>query len=36
MISWKTRFFIPRSAEGPAILARLMDRHRLVATAGRA
>ncbi len=36
MISWKTRFFIPRSAEGPAILARLMDRHRLVATADRA
>jgi len=36
IISWKTRFFIPRSAEGPAILARLMDRHRLVATAGRA
>lgn len=35
MISWKTRFFIPRSAEGSAILSRLMARHRLVATAER-
>lgn len=29
MISWKLRFFVPVNAEGPAILAKLMERHRL-------
>lgn len=35
MIAWKVRFFIPTSDEGPAILARLMERHRLIDVASR-
>jgi hypothetical protein len=36
IISWKLRLFVPASAAGPAILARLMERHPLVAIADRA
>ncbi len=35
MIAWKVRFFIPTSEEGPAILSRLIERHRIVDVAGR-
>lgn len=35
MIAWKVRFFIPTSDEGPAILSRLIERHRIVDVAGR-
>lgn len=35
MIQWKTRFFIPMTDEGPAILSRLMQRHRLIDVASR-
>lgn len=35
MIAWKVRFFVPTSDEGPAILARLMQRHRLTGIARR-
>ncbi|EJZ19846.1 hypothetical protein NE852_26515 (plasmid) [Rhizobium sp. Pop5] len=35
MIAWKVRFFIPTSEAGPAILARLMQRHRLIDIASR-
>lgn len=35
MIAWKVRFFIPTSEEGPAILSRLLERHRIVDVAGR-
>ena len=36
IISWKLRMFIPVSAAGPAILARLMERHPLTSVADRA
>lgn len=36
MIAWKVRFFVPTTDEGPAILARLMARHRVVDVASRA
>jgi predicted RNA methylase len=36
MIAWKLRFFIPTSDEGPAILSRLLERHRILDVAGRA
>jgi hypothetical protein len=35
MISWKLRFFVPTTEEGPAILARLIERHRLTGIASR-
>jgi hypothetical protein len=35
MIAWKVRFFIPTTDEGPAILSRLIERHRIVDVAGR-
>lgn len=35
MIAWKVRFFIPTSEEGPAILARLIEQHRIIDVAGR-
>ena len=35
MIAWKVRFFIPTGEEGPAILARLMQRHPLTDIASR-
>lgn len=35
MIAWKVRFFIPTTDEGPAILARLIERDRIVDVAGR-
>jgi len=35
MIAWKLRFFIPTSDEGPAILSRLIEQHRIVDVAGR-
>jgi hypothetical protein len=35
IISWKLRLFIPTSAEGPAILGRLMERHPLIGLADR-
>lgn len=35
MIAWKVRFFIPTSEAGPAILARLIEQHRIVDVAGR-
>ena len=35
IISWKLRLFAPTGAEGPAILARLMERHPLVRIADR-
>ncbi|MBB6469050.1 putative RNA methylase [Aminobacter lissarensis] len=35
MIAWKLRFFIPTTDEGPAILSRLIERHRIVDVAGR-
>lgn len=36
MIAWKISFFIPTTEEGPAILSRLIERHRIVDVAGRA
>jgi hypothetical protein len=30
MFSWELRFFVPRSHEGPAVLSRLIERHRLI------
>lgn len=35
MIAWKVRFFIPASDDGPAVLSRLLERHRIVDVAGR-
>jgi predicted RNA methylase len=35
MITWKVRFFVPTTDEGPAILSRLIERHRVVDVAGR-
>jgi len=35
MIAWKVRFFVPASDEGQAVLSRLLERHRVVAVAGR-
>lgn len=34
LINWKLRFFVPTTEEGPAILARLLQRHRLIDVAG--
>ncbi|KAB2694586.1 methylase [Ochrobactrum sp. Kaboul] len=36
MIAWKVRFFIPTSEEGPAVLARLAERHPIIDMTGRA
>ena len=36
MIAWKVRFFIPTTDDGPAILSRLIEQHRIVDVAGRA
>ncbi|MBZ9761723.1 strawberry notch family protein [Mesorhizobium sp. CA8] len=36
MIAWKVRFFVPTTDDGPVILSRLMERHRIVDVAGRA
>jgi hypothetical protein len=36
IISWKLRLFVPTGAEGPVILARLMERYPLVRIADRA
>jgi predicted RNA methylase len=30
MISWKLRFFVPVTDEGPGVLSKLMQRHRLI------
>jgi hypothetical protein len=35
MIAWKVRFFVPTTDEAPAILSRLIERHRGVDVAGR-
>ncbi|CAN7624734.1 strawberry notch-like NTP hydrolase domain-containing protein [Pararhizobium sp. LjRoot238] len=35
IIAWKTRFFVPTTEEGPVILGRLMQRHRLVDVSSR-
>lgn len=35
MISWKLRFFVPVTGEGPGILSKLMQRHRLIDIARR-
>ncbi|MET3793269.1 bifunctional class I SAM-dependent methyltransferase/DEAD/DEAH box helicase [Aquamicrobium terrae] len=35
MISWKLRFFVPATSEGPAILSKLMQRHRLIDVVSR-
>jgi len=35
MIAWKLRFFVPVTDEGPAILAKLVQRHRLLAVESR-
>jgi Mn-dependent DtxR family transcriptional regulator len=35
MISWKLRFFVPVTDDGPAILKKLMQRHRLLAVESR-
>lgn len=35
MISWKLRFFVPTTEEGPTILSRVMQRHRLITVATR-
>ncbi len=35
IIAWKTRFFVPLTGEGPAILSRLMERYRLLDVASR-
>ena len=36
IISWKLRLFIPTAAQGPALLAALLDRHTLVGVTDRA
>jgi hypothetical protein len=36
IISWKLRLFVPTGASGPAILAKLMERHPLVRVADKA
>ena len=36
IIAWKLRLFVPTSADGPAILARLMERYPIVRIADRA
>jgi hypothetical protein len=36
IISWKLRLFVPTGAFGPAILAKLMERHPLIRIADRA
>ncbi|KUM26698.1 methylase [Mesorhizobium loti] len=36
IISWKLRLFIPTGAQGPALLAALLDRHTLVGVTDRA
>ena len=36
IIAWKLRLFVPTGAEGPAILARLMERYPIVRIADRA
>jgi hypothetical protein len=36
IISWKLRLFVPTGAEGPVILARLMERYPLLRIADRA
>jgi predicted RNA methylase len=36
VISWKLRLFVPAGASGPAILAKLMERHPLVRVADKA
>jgi hypothetical protein len=35
IITWKLRLFVPTGANGPAILARLMERHPIVRIADR-
>lgn len=35
MIAWKLHFFVPTTEEGPAILSRLMQRHRLLDVVSR-
>ncbi|WP_331375356.1 strawberry notch-like NTP hydrolase domain-containing protein [Sinorhizobium chiapasense] len=35
MIAWKMRFFVPTTEGGPAILAQLMQRHRLIDVVSR-
>ncbi|MBE0577945.1 strawberry notch family protein [Devosia sp.] len=35
IISWKLRFFVPMGTEGPAILARLIERYTLIGIADR-
>ena len=35
IISWKLRLFIPTGAQGPAILAMLMERHPLIGITDR-
>jgi hypothetical protein len=36
IISWKLRLFVPTGVSGPAILAKLMERHPLVRVADKA
>ena len=36
IISWKLRMFVPTGAEGPAILAKVIERHPLIRIADRA
>jgi hypothetical protein len=36
IIAWKLRLFVPTGADGPSILARLMERHPIARIAGRA
>ncbi|OWV71169.1 methylase [Rhizobium sp. R339] len=35
IIAWKTRFFLPVTEEGPSMLARLIERHRLLELSSR-
>jgi hypothetical protein len=35
IIAWKTRFFVPTTEEGPAVLERLIERHRLLELSAR-
>jgi len=35
IISWKLRFFVPTGAEGPAVLAKLIERYTLIGIADR-
>ena len=35
IIAWKTRFFLPVTEEGPSILNRLIERHRLLELSSR-